>query len=115
MAVLQYTDDTIICLKDDFEIARNMKLLLYLYEQMSGLKVNFSKSEVLLVNGDEHKAMQLAELSNCQTRLFPVKYLGVPVSPNRLHIKDWTPLEEKNDKKKLYGMEKLYPLQVELL
>jgi len=37
------------------------------------------------------------------------------VSPNRLHIKDWTPLEEKNDKKKLYGMEKLYPLQVELL
>ena len=115
MAVLQYTDDTIICLKDDFEIARNMKLLLYLYEQMSGLKVKFSKSEVLLVNGDEHKAMQLAELFNCQTGLFPVKYLGVPVSPNRLHIKDWTPLEEKNDKKKLYGMEKLYPLQVELL
>ena len=43
VAVLQFADDTIICLKDDFEIARNMKLLLYLYEQMSGLKVKFSK------------------------------------------------------------------------
>ena len=40
VVVLQYADDTIICLEDDFENARHMKLLLYLYEQMSGLKIN---------------------------------------------------------------------------
>jgi hypothetical protein len=47
VAVLQCADDTIIYLKDDIEVARNMKLLLYLYESMSRLKINFSKSEVI--------------------------------------------------------------------
>jgi len=54
--------------------------------------------EILLVNGDDLKALQLAELFNCQTGTFPLRYLGVPVSPSRLHIKDWVPLEEKNEK-----------------
>ena len=34
LAILQYADDTILCLQNDEESARNMKLLLYLYEQM---------------------------------------------------------------------------------
>lgn len=97
--MLQYADDTIICLKDDIEVARNMKILLYLYEQMSGLKINFSKSEILLINGDNNKSIQYAELFNCVSGSLPVKYLGVPVSPCRLKVRDWTPLEEKNMKK----------------
>jgi len=43
----------IICLKESLEIARNMKFLLCLYEMMSGLKINFNKSEVIVLNGDE--------------------------------------------------------------
>ena len=31
----------------------NLKLLLYLFELMSGLKVNFLKSEVLCIGGDD--------------------------------------------------------------
>jgi len=99
VAILQYADDTIICLKNDFEKARNMKLLLYLYEVMSGLKINFSKSEIILVNGDNDTQILYAELFNCQVGLFPIKYLGVPMGPGRLHIKDWVPLQEKNLKK----------------
>ena len=30
VAILQYADDTIVCLKDNIDIARNMKLLLYI-------------------------------------------------------------------------------------
>ena len=88
VAILQYADDTIICLKNDVEKARNMKLLLYLYEVMSGLKINFGKSEVILVNGDNDTQILYADLFNCQAGLFPIKYLGVPVGPGRLHIKD---------------------------
>ena len=94
VAILQYADVTIICLKDDLEVARTMKLL-YLYEVMSGLKINFSKSEVILINGGDSKCLQYAELFNCQIGTFPIRYLGVPVSPYRLHVKDWTPLLEK--------------------
>jgi hypothetical protein len=34
----------------------NPKLLLYLFEVMSGLKINFSKSEVLVICGDNNVA-----------------------------------------------------------
>jgi len=43
VAILQYADDTIIYLEEDYENARNMKILLYIYEIMTGLKINFSK------------------------------------------------------------------------
>jgi len=99
VAILQYADDTIICLKDDVDMARNMKLLLYLYELMSGLKINFGKSEIIMIHGDESKHKMYANIFNCQFGVFPIKYLGVPVSPSRLHVKDWTPLVNKNAKK----------------
>ena len=38
VAILQYADDTILCLQDDKEHAAHLKLLLYLYENMFGLK-----------------------------------------------------------------------------
>ena len=46
LSILQYDDDTILCMEHDFEQARNMKLLLYAFEQASSLKINFHKSEV---------------------------------------------------------------------
>ena len=79
--ILQYADDTIICIKEDIDIARNMKILLYIYELMTGLKINFSKSEVIMINGADDMYLHYAELFNCQTGTFPLKYLGVPVSP----------------------------------
>jgi hypothetical protein len=99
IAILQYADDTIICLKNDMAGAKNMKILLYMYEQMAGLKINFAKSEVLTINGCEELEIQYAEIFNYQTGSFPIKYLGVPVSPSRLHVIHWEPLKEKNRKK----------------
>ena len=99
VVLLQYADDTIVCLQNNIDYARNMKLLLYFYEMMSGLKINFSKSEVITIHGDDQLDMLYADLFNCQIGRFPLKYLGVPVSPGRLHIKDWLPLVEKNEKK----------------
>lgn len=41
--VALYVDDTIVCLQDDKDMALNLKLVLYLYEAMSGLKINFNE------------------------------------------------------------------------
>ena len=46
ISMLQYADDTIFMFKDNLESARNLKLILCMFEQLSGLKVNFHKSEV---------------------------------------------------------------------
>jgi hypothetical protein len=46
LSILQYADDTIIFIDHNPEQAKNLKLLLCAFEQLSGLKINFHKSEV---------------------------------------------------------------------
>jgi hypothetical protein len=53
--------------------------MFYIFEQMSGLKINFGKSELILVRGDNDIAREYAEVFNCQVGLFPIKYLGIPI------------------------------------
>jgi hypothetical protein len=65
-AILQYADDIIMCLQHSMEKTVRVKLLLYIYEQMSGLKINFEKSEIILIMGDNELAVRYAELFNCQ-------------------------------------------------
>jgi hypothetical protein len=95
VAILQYADDTILCMEDDVETMTNMKILLYLYEKMSDLKINFGKSEIIMVSSEEQKALLYSEMINCATGSWPIKYLGVPVSGSRLHVKDWMSLNDK--------------------
>lgn len=45
------------------------------------------------------KIWSYAETFNCQIGYFSIKYLGVPVSPSRLHVADWLSLLEKNAKR----------------
>jgi hypothetical protein len=66
---------------------------------MAGLKINFHKSEIITINDEGNWAEVYAEIFNCQVGTFPIKYLGVPVSPSRLHICDWLPLVEKSAKR----------------
>ena len=47
LSILQYADDTVIFLDHDIDLAKNMKLLLYVFEQLSGLKINYHKSDIL--------------------------------------------------------------------
>ena len=61
-----------------------MKLLLYMYELMAGLKINFSKSEILTIKDEEGWDRKYADIFNCQLGTFPIRYLGVPISPSRL-------------------------------
>ena len=46
LSILQYADDTVIFMSHDVEKAVNMNLLLTTFEQLSGLKINFHKSEI---------------------------------------------------------------------
>ena len=62
---------------------------------MAGLKINFSKSEIVMINDCDDLALAYAETFNCQIGYFPITYLGVPVSPSRLHVADWLRLLEK--------------------
>lgn len=62
VAILQYADDTIIFLKHDFDGALQLKLLLYLFEMLAGLKINFNKSEIIMINDEENWGQTYAEM-----------------------------------------------------
>jgi hypothetical protein len=95
VAILQYADDTIPCLQDDREQAANLKLLLYLYESMFGLKINFNKSEVIMISQDDSKSIEFSKMFNYAIGNWPIKYLGVHVVGSRLHVADWLSIIEK--------------------
>jgi len=46
---LQYADDTVIFIKNSQISLRNLKFILFYYEAMSGMKINYEKSEVFVV------------------------------------------------------------------
>jgi hypothetical protein len=48
VSILQYANDTIIFMQHDSEKVLNMKLVLCIFEQLSGLKINFHKSVFVL-------------------------------------------------------------------
>ena len=75
--VVQYADDTIICIEDDIDKAINLKLLMYMFEMMYGPKVNFQKSEILTVGGDETVVNKYAEIFDCEVGSFPIQYIGM--------------------------------------
>jgi hypothetical protein len=62
---------------------------------MSGLKINFAKSEVIMISQDDTKSLEFSNMFNYAIGKWPIKYLGVPVAGSRLHVADWLPISEK--------------------
>jgi hypothetical protein len=77
--ILQYVDDTIIFLDHDLEQAKNLKLLLCAFEQLSGLKINFHKSEVFCYGAAREMESFYTSLIGCNSGIYPFKYLGIPM------------------------------------
>jgi hypothetical protein len=46
LSILQYADDTILFLGDELEQAKNLKMVLCDFEELSGIRINFDKSEL---------------------------------------------------------------------
>jgi hypothetical protein len=77
---LQYADDTLFFLDFSEQSIVTMKFLLYCYEAMSGLKINYEKSELFVVGVEDEERIRVANLFNCKVGSFPTKYLGVPTA-----------------------------------
>jgi hypothetical protein len=58
LSILQYADDTILFMNHDIEKGANMKMILFAFEQLSGLKINFHKSEFFFCFGEAKEMEQ---------------------------------------------------------
>jgi hypothetical protein len=99
LSILQYADDTILFMEHNKDQARNIKLLLSAFEQMSGLKINFYKSELFYFGQSKVDESQYAKLFSCQIGSYPFQYLGIPMHFRKLSNKDWEKIEERIEKK----------------
>jgi len=73
LSVLQYADDTIIFMDNDLERAKNMKLLLCAFEQLSGLKINFHKSELFCYGAAKVHQLEIMQIFGCNVGSFPFR------------------------------------------
>jgi len=74
---LQFADDTLIIGEKSWLNVRTMRLVLLLFEELSGLKVNFHKSMLTGVNISASWLSKTAVLMNCRRGIIPFFLFGV--------------------------------------
>ena len=75
---LLFEDDTLVFCGANASQIRHIEALLVCFEAVAGLKVNLSKSALVLVSS-RGKVDQLAGLLGCGMGDLPLKYLGLPL------------------------------------
>jgi hypothetical protein len=89
---LQYDDDTLLFLEKSKSIATDMKWFLTCFEQISGMRINYHKSELIPINVEVEECATFLETFGCVLGSFPIKYLGIPLHYEKLKREDLQPL-----------------------
>lgn len=96
--VLQYADDTLIMVRGCLAEVSALKDILDAFAAATGLLLSYHKTTFIPMNMAPDEAAAMASTLGCPTASFPQSYLGLPISPSRLHVSDFAPLLAKSDK-----------------
>ena len=96
---LQYADDAVLLLENSEQNIAMTKFLLFGYEELLGMKINYNKSEVFAVGIDELEGDNIADTFNCKLGEWPMKYLGLPTGFNKLSKAQLSSPTEKIEKR----------------
>jgi hypothetical protein len=92
---LQYADDTILFVENKVEKATNLKGVLTCFEKVSGMKINYNKSELIPLALEADRINSFVEIFGCALVSFPIKYLGIPLHYDKLRREDIQHLIDK--------------------
>jgi hypothetical protein len=67
---VQYADDTLLFLKNDLESTLNLQWVLSILEQMSGMRINFDKCDMVPINVLEEQTKILSQVFGCKVSKF---------------------------------------------
>jgi hypothetical protein len=107
---LHYDDDIIFFLENDLDKARNMKMILTYFEKMFGMKLNYNKSEMIPMNLLDQEKENFKNIFGYLVRVFPTKYLGIPLHYEKIKRGDLQPLVDKIVKRILQDGEETFVL-----
>lgn len=95
---LQFAD-TLIFSGARVDHIQNVKATLIYFEAVSGMRVDFSKSELIGLQVDSSLQTQLAAVLGSKTGQLPVSYHGLPLCSGKAKKSVWNPVLEKLEKK----------------
>jgi len=95
LSVLQFTNDTMLFTSPLPHHVIALKFILYSFELLFGLSINFDKSSVLVLNNVDGVEGEIANALNCSTMAFPIQYLGFLIRPSKLKHEDWLSFIDK--------------------
>ncbi|WMV10713.1 hypothetical protein MTR67_004098 [Solanum verrucosum] len=99
-------DDTIILCDPVEEQISYIRVILVLFEAVSGLQVNWGKSSLFPVN-EVPQIKEMAGILGCSVGKLPTTYLGMPLGNNHKALEIWDSILEKTEKK-LFGWKAQY-------
>jgi len=92
---LQYADDMLFFCEPLYHNTLVVKAILRSFELVSGLRVNFHKSEVGFVGISQLDKLLYSKCLNFQQMDLPFKYLGTIIGGNVRRIEFWIPIVDK--------------------
>ena len=95
VSLLQFADDTIFFSKASMEHLQNLKIILLVFGQVSGLKINLEKSTISVISTRQEPLSSLALVLACRVSEWPFSYLGLPLGGNPKTIGFWDPVVER--------------------
>ena len=107
VSILQYADDTIFFGKTSMENFKAIKVILRSFELVSGLKINFSKSNLVAIGMSKRWKVDATRYLNCSLLAIPFLYLGISIGANPRHSDAWDPIVKKCQRKYAKWKQKL--------
>ena len=103
---LLFANNTLIfCDADPTQIA-NLRAILVRFEEVSSLRINFGKSELVPI-GVVHNMDVLVGMLDCRQSSLPLRYLGLLLGAKFKELSIWNPILEKMERR-LAGWKRLY-------
>lgn len=97
--VVQYADDTLVFMEGDPCQLLFLKSVLNSFADATGLKVNYRKSMMLLINMTDQRMDHLARTFGCSKGTFPFTCLGLPLGITKPRVQDHLPLVNKCERR----------------
>lgn len=85
----QYADDIVLLGKSTVQEAVGFNIILQLYTEASGQKVNKEKSEIYFINTPSKIEDRICGIMGYRKGKFPCKYLGISLEKNSRYNKVW--------------------------
>jgi hypothetical protein len=92
---LHFADDTLLFLEASDANIQVLRWLLISFENLSGLKINYAKCEMIPFNISEEMDHNLTSQFGCKVNYLPITYLGILLHWKSLSVQDWNFLIEK--------------------